>query len=116
MNGWQCPKCGRVWAPHVAACTRCNSDIDNRDQQKERKLQNDYVQQMNKAEKEMVESQIREQPYPADPDPFGPGKLAPNAYGRGFSEVRRGGKAVTVLQRGPKPDPSVYQQLGFYRR
>jgi len=23
--GWQCPRCGRVYAPYVAECERCNS-------------------------------------------------------------------------------------------
>ena len=23
-KGWSCPKCARVWAPHIAACAACN--------------------------------------------------------------------------------------------
>lgn len=23
-EGWKCPDCSRVWAPHVAACGACN--------------------------------------------------------------------------------------------
>lgn len=23
-TGWQCPRCGRVWAPDVSSCTPCN--------------------------------------------------------------------------------------------
>lgn len=26
-QGWTCPKCSRVWAPHVAACGACNMAI-----------------------------------------------------------------------------------------
>lgn len=22
--GWQCPKCGRIWAPRIGACGACN--------------------------------------------------------------------------------------------
>ena len=25
MTGWECPKCGAVWAPFVAGCDRCNA-------------------------------------------------------------------------------------------
>jgi len=28
MNGWICPKCGRVYAPTVTACGSCNLTID----------------------------------------------------------------------------------------
>ena len=24
-SGWQCPKCGAVWAPFVHQCARCNA-------------------------------------------------------------------------------------------
>lgn len=24
MKGWECPKCGRVYAPHVEECGACN--------------------------------------------------------------------------------------------
>lgn len=24
MQGWQCPKCRRVWGPQVKECARCN--------------------------------------------------------------------------------------------
>jgi len=26
-NGWECPKCGRVWAPWVKECSDCNNLI-----------------------------------------------------------------------------------------
>lgn len=25
MKGWECPKCGRVYAPHVSKCEGCNA-------------------------------------------------------------------------------------------
>lgn len=27
QQGWICPKCGSVWAPHVDGCQKCNSVI-----------------------------------------------------------------------------------------
>lgn len=24
-QGWQCPKCAKIWAPHIGACGACNS-------------------------------------------------------------------------------------------
>ena len=24
MKGWECPKCGRVYAPHIPECGSCN--------------------------------------------------------------------------------------------
>ena len=24
-QGWQCPKCAKIWAPHIAACAACNA-------------------------------------------------------------------------------------------
>lgn len=24
MKGWECPKCGAVWAPFVTYCANCN--------------------------------------------------------------------------------------------
>lgn len=29
QQGWVCPKCGSVWAPHVDGCHKCNSGYDN---------------------------------------------------------------------------------------
>ena len=29
QQGWICPKCGSVWAPHVDGCRKCNSGYDN---------------------------------------------------------------------------------------
>ena len=26
-TGWICPKCGKVWAPHIDYCIDCISDI-----------------------------------------------------------------------------------------
>lgn len=26
QQGWECPKCGHVYAPHVTECTHCNHD------------------------------------------------------------------------------------------
>lgn len=25
-QGWECPKCQRVWAPRIAACGACNTE------------------------------------------------------------------------------------------
>lgn len=27
-QGWECPRCERVWAPKIGACGACNTDID----------------------------------------------------------------------------------------
>lgn len=27
QTGWSCPKCSRVWAPHIAACGPCNQGV-----------------------------------------------------------------------------------------
>lgn len=29
QQGWICPKCGSVWAPHVDGCLKCNGGYDN---------------------------------------------------------------------------------------
>ena len=29
-EGWQCPKCGRVWGPIVVECGPCNKDAQER--------------------------------------------------------------------------------------
>lgn len=29
QQGWICPKCGSVWAPHVDGCHKCNRGYDN---------------------------------------------------------------------------------------
>jgi hypothetical protein len=26
-QGWECPKCSRVWAPKINACGACNSEL-----------------------------------------------------------------------------------------
>jgi len=25
MNGWKCPQCGKVYAPHIEECKHCNA-------------------------------------------------------------------------------------------
>jgi hypothetical protein len=27
MNGWTCPKCGKVYAPDIKECSECNAKI-----------------------------------------------------------------------------------------
>ena len=29
QQGWVCPKCGSVWAPHVDGCYKCNNTTPN---------------------------------------------------------------------------------------
>ena len=29
QQGWVCPKCGSVWAPHVDGCHKCNTTTPN---------------------------------------------------------------------------------------
>lgn len=29
QQGWQCPKCKRIFSPYVLACTYCNEEITN---------------------------------------------------------------------------------------
>lgn len=29
QQGWVCPKCGSVWAPHVDGCHKCNNTTPN---------------------------------------------------------------------------------------
>lgn len=28
MDGWTCPKCGRVWAPSERECVECNAGLN----------------------------------------------------------------------------------------
>jgi hypothetical protein len=27
IEGWKCPKCGRIWSPATDQCVRCNTQI-----------------------------------------------------------------------------------------
>jgi hypothetical protein len=27
-EGWTCPRCGSIWAPHVPGCFNCNADVE----------------------------------------------------------------------------------------
>ena len=29
MKGWECPKCGKVWAPFIYCCEECNNKVKN---------------------------------------------------------------------------------------
>jgi hypothetical protein len=108
VNGWVCPKCNRVWAPFVEQCRGCNgmhTVIADKVQEQKRK----------KSELQEIEKQVEQNGLLEQVDPFGPGRMAPNAQydpsrHPGFDNPRWGGKTVTILQ--PKLDPSIYQQPG----
>ena len=30
-QGWECPKCGRVWAPHTVQCLPCCWEVERKE-------------------------------------------------------------------------------------
>lgn len=40
MNqGWECPKCGRVWGPLAQECVKCNAQAKQQGQEKKQSLE-----------------------------------------------------------------------------
>lgn len=41
--GWECPKCGAVWAPSIALCLNCTGKKDKSKKDKPKKLKRQEV-------------------------------------------------------------------------
>jgi hypothetical protein len=64
MQGWECPKCGKVYAPHVDECKHCNEGMNMKE------INEKYFPNVPDSEEQPIITPTVPTPFPYVPQPI----------------------------------------------